>query len=446
MGVLAMVDFSRSTVSRVTRESLLQFGKVAIAGTAIEVTATIGGFANDETSAMGYLQDNEKKLETRVTKAVKVTFRDKGKDYTLDPIRFSGNQIYIVVYGQSSERNLYTSYGGERWRQKADRLQFLIRQHIKEVLRDGNFAAAFVNITWEPGDGVLGFDYLGDQGSRDPMLSIELRRLRDEAEKFHGRRNQFFLMAVILAVVISFAAYLLSKFVVSSEADISITSFGLLAFYVLVLLVIGGVTSASRYRHTTQEIYRKEADLDLRNVLGDNDNEQNAYRLFQVNASELKLYYNQALRQRALVFSLGVFCILAGFAVVAVTLFILAFPLHKANPNEKVVVAIVGSVGAILANFVAVIFLQMFRSIVASMVDFHNRLVLTHNIYFGNLLLARVSNDTLRQETLSKLALTLSNMYGSQATKPGVGGVEDHLVNKKSENAAAQRWFFPFRK
>jgi hypothetical protein len=138
--------------------------------------------------------------------------------------------------------------------------------------------------------------------------------------------------------------------------------------------------------------------------------------MFQVNSSELKRYYDQALKQRALVFSLGIFCILGGFVVVGITLYILANPLADAPLNEKLVVGALGAIGGILANFIAVIFLHMFRAIVTSMVDFHNRLVLTNHIYFGNLLLARVSDSDLREQTLSKLALALSNLYGPQTT------------------------------
>src|SRR5262249_55829330 len=153
------------------------------------------------------------------------------------------------------------------------------------------------------------------------------------------------------------------------DRSVNLLGLTILTLYVGVPLVIFSVASWVNYKSTMQEVSRKEANLDLRSVLG--EDEQNAYKLFQVNAAELKRYYDQALKQRALVFSLGIFCILGGFAVIGVTLYILAVPLASASLDEQVVVGVVGAVGAILANFIAVIFLQMFRSIVTSMVDFH---------------------------------------------------------------------------
>ncbi|HEV2108778.1 MAG TPA: hypothetical protein VGR16_10990, partial [Thermomicrobiales bacterium] len=59
---------------------------------------------------------------------------------------------------------------------------------------------------------------------------------------------------------------------------------------------------------------------------------------------------------------------------------------------------------------IAVIFLRMFSETIQSMIDFHNRLVATHHVHFGNVLAAKITNEALRSETLSRMALALADI------------------------------------
>ena len=80
------------------------------------------------------------------------------------------------------------------------------------------------------------------------------------------------------------------------------------------------------------------------------------------------------------------------------------------NLSEKIVVAALGAVAGILANFVAIIFLRMFSATVESMTAFHVRLVGTHHLHFGNVLAARVTNPDLRDEVLADMARALATV------------------------------------
>jgi len=433
-----MTETASSATPKVTRESLLDVGKVVVAGSAIKLIVTIDDSGKERTSAvLEYLRTKEMDLEKRARTAIAAAFGDRKKNYILAPILFADSHIRLVLYGQGSETSTHTTYGGERWVERADKFQFLMRKNIQEILQGvPALKSILIDLTWEPGDGLLCSDYLVDPGSPDPALSAELRRLRDKESRFHRNRTMFFIVGAMaaLAILIAFIAVYHLSGTYDRGINLFITAF--LALYIVIPLAIFGISIWANYGGTEQEIYRKEANLDLRGVLG--DDEQNAYKLFQVNSAELKRYYDQALKQRALVFSLGIFCIMGGFAVVGVTLYILTEPLAQASLNEKIVVGVLGAVGGILANFIAVIFLQMFRSIVTSMVDFHNRLVLTHHIYFGNLLLARVSDSALKEQTLSKLALALSSLYGPQTTNADVDytgsstKMKDSLTGKRT--------------
>jgi hypothetical protein len=75
-----------------------------------------------------------------------------------------------------------------------------------------------------------------------------------------------------------------------------------------------------------------------------------------------------------------------------------------------VVVGVVGAIGGILANFVAAVFLRIYTGSINSMSEFHNRLVSTHYLHFGNFLASKIETERLREETLSKMAVELARV------------------------------------
>jgi hypothetical protein len=416
-----VVKASRPEDSKTTRKSLLDAGNIVIAGRALNLTVRIENCDKNIVNwIMYYLRKHEYDIEKRASASLKEAFGGQSKDYILGPIVFTYDCMYITVYGQHKERRSAGAYGGERWVERADKFQFLMRKHTQGLLRGASiFDSVEIDVTWEPGNDVKGSDYLVDPRSQDPALSAEIRRLRDTENRFRRNRTLFLILApvVALAIGISFVLVYRNSAVYNRGLHLFLTA--IIWAYLVVPLTILGILSWANYGSIGQEIYRKEASLDLRSVL--NKDEQNAYKLFQLNSSELKRYYDQALRQRGLVFILGILCISGGFIVVGVTIYVLVNSLAHATIGEKLIIGGLGAIAGILANFIAVIFLRMFESIVTSMVKFHNRLVFTNYIYFGNLLLARVSDPKLRAETLSKLALTLPNLYGLDSFNEEIG-------------------------
>lgn len=412
---------SRPEDLKITRESLLDVGNIVIAGRALKLIVSIDDCDEKiENLIIDCLRKHERDVEKRASASLKEAFGNQSKDYILGPIVFTHNCMCITVYGQHKERRSSGTYGGERWVGRADKFQFLMRKHTQNLLRGASiFNSVGIDVTWEPGDGIQCFDYLVDPRSQDPSLSAEIRRLRDTENRFRRNRTIFLIFAPVVALVIGISFLLVyhNSDVYNRGLHLFLTA--IFWTYLVIPLAILGILSWANYGSIGQEIHRKEASLDLRSVL--NKDEQNAYKLFQLNSSELKRYYDQALKQRALVFILGILCISGGFVVVGVTIYVLVNSLAQANISEKLIVGGLGAIAGILANFIAVIFLRMFESIVTSMVKFHNRLVLTNYIYFGNLLLARVSDPKLKAETLSKLALTLPNLYGLQSFNEEIG-------------------------
>jgi hypothetical protein len=49
----------------------------------------------------------------------------------------------------------------------------------------------------------------------------------------------------------------------------------------------------------------------------------------------------------------------------------------------------------------------MHSETIKSLTEFHNRLVLTHHLHFGNFLAAKIANENLRESTLANIASSL---------------------------------------
>ena len=76
--------------------------------------------------------------------------------------------------------------------------------------------------------------------------------------------------------------------------------------------------------------------------------------------------------------------------------------------DTKIITGVVGSVGSIMTNYIAAIYLKMHSTATGNLGAFHSRLVETHQLLFGNLLASRIEDDKVRWQTLSQLALKLA--------------------------------------
>lgn len=164
----------------------------------------------------------------------------------------------------------------------------------------------------------------------------------------------------------------------------------------------------SRARQIDNDIQEIDYQIDLQEYPVD-PRESRAEKTLRLNDIQLRRYYDLNLNQNSWVFALGVFCILLGTAVIAATLYLV---LRVAGSTEtKVITAAVGSIGAILSNFVAAIYLRMNWTTTSNLKSFHSRLVETEQLLLGNLLASRIEDDTKRWDTLSKLAVCLAKRH-----------------------------------
>jgi len=252
-----------------------------------------------------------------------------------------------------------------------------------------------VSATWRPGAGVEVTEASPDPDAPDSAL-VEYRATLKERESRLRLRVKVVTIVAALLLLATVVLVALSEWVVAMSVGLYFFLATLLAF-----VLQNNAHSAS------DEVREVDQRLDLGGLL--DVNEQRANKLFQVSSLELKRYYDQGRQQRKWIFAFGIFCILVGFGIVAAA-FGLLYRKPDADISEKLITASLGAVGAVLANFVAVIYLRMFSSTLKSIVDFHNRLVITHHVNFGNVLAARITDRDLQDETLAEMASALAHV------------------------------------
>ena len=229
------------------------------------------------------------------------------------------------------------------------------------------------------------------------ILEEQLSRLNKEREEFTKKRRYYLSVAIALfsLAVIVYIAFL--KIFIQKEVGIFLAL--VIIFYSIVLF-----SKALQYypQDIEQKIFEIQNEIDLLSI-DDTSLEERAEKLFRLHQLELKKYYDQTLNHSRLIFIVGILSIFAGFVFIALA-FYMIFKAKVNDFSEKVLVGVLGSIGAILSNFVAVIFVKMYSETIKSLTEFHNRLVITHYLHFGNFLVSKIKDDKLREETLSKLA------------------------------------------
>lgn len=189
-------------------------------------------------------------------------------------------------------------------------------------------------------------------------------------------------------------------------------------FIIFYLLTIGCLFLTARWilfpiRILENKIDELNNDIELATI-DPSEIEKRAERLFNKHQLELQKYYDLTLSQSKLIFFGGIFCILIGVGIVFVTLY-LVFNLAS-SITEKIIPAILGSIGAILTNYIAVVYLKMYSETTNSLTIFHNRLVSSNHLHFSNFLIAKISESTKRDETLALVAQEIAKNCNIEST------------------------------
>jgi hypothetical protein len=253
-----------------------------------------------------------------------------------------------------------------------------------------------------------------DQAGQDPRKkALEQRRdeLRENLASLVQRRRTSNIVAIVIVVAAGLAAFFLPYVVSLSESS-----------HLRALIAASGVTYAilafaialrQPVWQMRGELADVENEIDLLSI-SSQSHEQKAQKLLRIQQQELNRYYDQTLRQSGGIFYVGVVAMVLGFLVIAGTLYFVGYDLLNTSGHanrdefgEKIVVATFGAIGGILTNFVGALYMKMFSEIVTAVSRSHQSLVSTYHFQFANLLASQITNDEIRQKTLSDLALSL---------------------------------------
>ncbi len=240
--------------------------------------------------------------------------------------------------------------------------------------------------------------------------------LQNRIDGYYGRRRRNWRLKrglQIAAAVTSFATLVIYKW-----------PFGAVLKRTDTILPIGlfigmGLLAASFFFRPFDfelEIRQAEDELDFleSEESEESEMEQRAQKLFRLHQLELNKYYDQTLNQSRWIFFAGLVCLLLGFAVIALSV----WAIRQGPDDKKYVAAALGGLGGILSNYIGTVYMRMHTETVKSLTEFHNRLVQTHYLHFGNFLLAKIDTKKLREQSLAKVAVNLST---NEKLAPRVG-------------------------
>ncbi|PEW72920.1 hypothetical protein CN448_05760 [Bacillus cereus] len=220
----------------------------------------------------------------------------------------------------------------------------------------------------------------------------------------------YFVMGIVGICLVAALLYRFEDF--SKENALGVFTEPFLLFVALICIyMVWDFLTRSLKRPSNEyitELQEIENELDLLSI-SHSSLEERSEKLFKHHHLELKRYYDENLKQSSWIFVVGIACILIGFAIIGITLYFLIA--NSSNELEnKIIVASVGAIGAILSNFIAVIYLKMHSEAVKSLTEFHNRFVNTHHFYFSNFLLSKIQNEDKREDALVELALKINGI------------------------------------
>lgn len=339
-----------------------------------------------------------------------------GHDYEVASVNFADDSgtpgnAYILIEISGSETvdpAPLVSRAGRTFAQRCSAALERCRRAAAEMLKERLGEDVRVMSAWEPSTGVtIRRSYSGPNASLEDIIG-RLAELRANGSRISMIRLAT-LAGVALALTVGLIILLASHNVVAMA--------GAAAYIGIPALVLNRMSSA-RLRDIATEKRELEDALELRDT--EDERERRALKLVQANAFALGRYYDQGLQQRSMVFALGFICVLVGFATIGAA-FIVIGTAHDQATSTTIVVGALGAVGTLLANYVAVIFLRMFSETITATTEFHTRLVGTQHVNLGYLAAAKIASASIRDATLSQMAIELAGNAVTPPTKSPTG-------------------------
>ncbi len=222
-------------------------------------------------------------------------------------------------------------------------------------------------------------------------------QLREKRERLVKRRLlaqriYYGLLITILGLLI------LAPLAWATEGNLILPLFSLLYLLSFVPFI---AFARTRLRNIDEEIQTLDFEIDLQQYEVSIP-ERRAEKILRIHQAQLRRYYDLNLSQNVWLFAIGVFCIVLGAVVIGLTFY---WVTNKSGIlAEKIIVACIGGVGAILTNFIAAIYLRMHSTASESLNVFHSKLVESQELLLSNLLASGIEDDQKRWDTLAEIS------------------------------------------
>jgi len=139
----------------------------------------------------------------------------------------------------------------------------------------------------------------------------------------------------------------------------------------------------------------------------DMEYEKRAEKQFKQHQKELKRYYDINIEQLKLVFPLGIITMLLGFAIIFMTIYLCKEMLSS-------IPIIIGCISGLLVDLIGAIFIKMYVETVKTSTEFHKKLIGSNNNLFANVLITKINDEKLKNETFAETAKIIANIYCSE--------------------------------
>jgi hypothetical protein len=343
------------------------------------------GAISEALSSPAFCQEVEEAMQKRVSKKF-------GKEYVVQ-------DLVVDVEQQAITASVSTLFAdGFALREIAKRAAAVsegVRSDLMDLTLAETGAKPFVKASWSQGDGLFDPSRMLSSDTPAPQLEAYLASLKQRGRRLARARN----LSLFSGVLILFVAV---PFALLEAGPLAAGYVGIYAALALVFVL----QFNSQVADLDLEARDIANELDLRRI-ATQDVESRAQKLFQSHSFELKRYYDQALQQGRTIYFVGFACLFLGFSIIGGSLW-LVVESSDSGMSEQIIIGSLGAIGGILANYIAVVYLRMFSETIQATTGFHQRLVMTHHLHFGNFLVAKISDDDLREDALAAMAEGLS--------------------------------------
>jgi hypothetical protein len=249
-------------------------------------------------------------------------------------------------------------------------------------------------------------DVNADQRQQAEALQARLRETRKRLRRMRGIRA---IVLVLSIITLLFSFLYAGQMLWPRDSEEWREHFSLALSVAVWALIFGAIAAVLPVRSIEFELQELEDELDL-SQMGSESHEQKAHKLLKIQQNQLTRYLTVILAQSRSIFVVGVFAMLVGLAVV---IFAIWQTKNATNETEKVIVGILGAVGAILTNFVAAIYLRMFGETGQAVQRSMGSLTQSANLNFAHVLISKIDDRDLRRGAYKELAMKIAESRSS---------------------------------